>query len=234
MGADIRTDSHHAVVRGVPRLSGAPVRASRHPCRRRPWWWPGWPPRARPSSTPPTTSTAATRTSWASWRRSAPTSSASTICVASSARFGWLLLASLGNASRSAAADSAPARGVASSRARPRPARLGAWPRAGARPAGRWARAPSASRPNHPGGRRALGDLQRGQDLVGVVALDLEAAGRVRGELEGRLDAGGGLLLQVVAVDVVRPGPCRTAGGARPSGRARRRRSDRAGPGRRR
>jgi UDP-N-acetylglucosamine 1-carboxyvinyltransferase len=28
MGADIRTDSHHAVVRGVPRLSGAPVKAS--------------------------------------------------------------------------------------------------------------------------------------------------------------------------------------------------------------
>ncbi|NNE74675.1 MAG: UDP-N-acetylglucosamine 1-carboxyvinyltransferase, partial [Acidimicrobiales bacterium] len=27
MGADIRTDGHHAVVRGVPRLSGAPVRA---------------------------------------------------------------------------------------------------------------------------------------------------------------------------------------------------------------
>ena len=27
MGADIRTDSHHSVVRGVPRLSGAPVRA---------------------------------------------------------------------------------------------------------------------------------------------------------------------------------------------------------------
>jgi UDP-N-acetylglucosamine 1-carboxyvinyltransferase len=27
MGADIRTDSHHAVVRGVPRLSGAPVRS---------------------------------------------------------------------------------------------------------------------------------------------------------------------------------------------------------------
>jgi UDP-N-acetylglucosamine 1-carboxyvinyltransferase len=27
MGADIRTDSHHAVVRGVPRLSGAPVKA---------------------------------------------------------------------------------------------------------------------------------------------------------------------------------------------------------------
>ncbi len=27
MGADVRTDAHHAVVRGVPRLSGAPVRA---------------------------------------------------------------------------------------------------------------------------------------------------------------------------------------------------------------
>jgi UDP-N-acetylglucosamine 1-carboxyvinyltransferase len=27
MGADIRTEGHHAVVRGVPRLSGAPVRA---------------------------------------------------------------------------------------------------------------------------------------------------------------------------------------------------------------
>ena len=27
LGADIRTDAHHAVVRGVPRLSGAPVRA---------------------------------------------------------------------------------------------------------------------------------------------------------------------------------------------------------------
>jgi UDP-N-acetylglucosamine 1-carboxyvinyltransferase len=27
LGADIRTDGHHAVVRGVARLSGAPVRA---------------------------------------------------------------------------------------------------------------------------------------------------------------------------------------------------------------
>ena len=27
MGADIRTEGHHAVVRGVERLSGAPVRA---------------------------------------------------------------------------------------------------------------------------------------------------------------------------------------------------------------
>ena len=27
MGAEIRTEGHHAIVRGVPRLSGAPVRA---------------------------------------------------------------------------------------------------------------------------------------------------------------------------------------------------------------
>jgi len=27
LGANIRTDGHHAIVRGVPRLSGAPVRA---------------------------------------------------------------------------------------------------------------------------------------------------------------------------------------------------------------
>jgi UDP-N-acetylglucosamine 1-carboxyvinyltransferase len=27
LGADIRTDGHHAVVRGVPRLSGAPVKS---------------------------------------------------------------------------------------------------------------------------------------------------------------------------------------------------------------
>ena len=28
LGADIRTDGHHAVVRGVPHLSGAPVKAT--------------------------------------------------------------------------------------------------------------------------------------------------------------------------------------------------------------
>ena len=65
MGADIRTDSHHAVVRGVPRLSGAPVgRPTSGPAPR--WSSPGWPPTARRSSPAPTTSTAATRTSWAS------------------------------------------------------------------------------------------------------------------------------------------------------------------------
>jgi UDP-N-acetylglucosamine 1-carboxyvinyltransferase len=28
LGANVRTDGHHAIVRGLPRLSGAPVRAS--------------------------------------------------------------------------------------------------------------------------------------------------------------------------------------------------------------
>ena len=36
LGADVRTDGHHAVVRGRERLSGAPVRGHRHPGRRRP------------------------------------------------------------------------------------------------------------------------------------------------------------------------------------------------------
>ncbi len=40
MGADIRTEGHHAVVRGVRRLSGAPVRAPT--CEPAPpWCWPG-------------------------------------------------------------------------------------------------------------------------------------------------------------------------------------------------
>ena len=34
LGADIRTNGHHAVVRGVPRLSGAPGAGLRHPGRR--------------------------------------------------------------------------------------------------------------------------------------------------------------------------------------------------------
>ena len=47
MGADIRTEGHHAVVRGVPRLSGArcgpPTSGPGWP-----WCWPGWWPRVRP------------------------------------------------------------------------------------------------------------------------------------------------------------------------------------------
>ena len=74
MGADIRTEGHHAVVRGVRRLSGAPVRApTSGPAP--PWSWPGWRPRARPSSPTPSTSTAATRTSRprsAPWARTSP------------------------------------------------------------------------------------------------------------------------------------------------------------------
>ena len=46
LGADVRTTGHHAVVRGVPRLSGAPVRAHDiRPARR--WSSPASPPRAR-------------------------------------------------------------------------------------------------------------------------------------------------------------------------------------------
>ncbi len=40
MGADIRTEGHHAVVRGVPQLSGAPVRAPTS-VPASPWCWPG-------------------------------------------------------------------------------------------------------------------------------------------------------------------------------------------------
>ena len=32
LGAEIRTDGHHAVIRGRPHLSGAPVKSHRHPC----------------------------------------------------------------------------------------------------------------------------------------------------------------------------------------------------------
>ena len=76
LGADVRTDGHHAVVRGGERLSGAPVRATdiragaglvhRRAGRRR---------RDRRCASR-TTSTAATRTSSTTCVRSAPTSSA--------------------------------------------------------------------------------------------------------------------------------------------------------------
>ena len=36
LGADIRVDGHHAMVRGEPRLSGGAGRGHRHPGRRRP------------------------------------------------------------------------------------------------------------------------------------------------------------------------------------------------------
>ena len=77
MGADIRTDGHHAVVRGVAAAVGRAGAGPRHPRRRRAGRGRRWPPTARRSSPTPTTSTAATRTSWASCAvRSAPTSSA--------------------------------------------------------------------------------------------------------------------------------------------------------------
>ena len=74
MGADIRTEGRHAVVRGVPRLSGAPCAPSTcapapRSCSR------ASPPTARRPSSIPTTSTGATPTSRRKLpRRSAPTS----------------------------------------------------------------------------------------------------------------------------------------------------------------
>ena len=62
MGADIRTEGHHAVVRGLPALSGAPVRASDIRAGAA-LVIAGIPPRARRSSPAPGTSTGATSAS---------------------------------------------------------------------------------------------------------------------------------------------------------------------------
>ena len=62
LGADARTDGHHAVVRGIPQLSSAPVWSS--DIRAAPGWsWPVWSPTATPRSTTCSTSTAAIRCS---------------------------------------------------------------------------------------------------------------------------------------------------------------------------
>ena len=71
LGADVRTDGHHAVVRGRPRLSGAPVVAHDIRAGRR-WCSPGSPPQGTTTVGGPPTSTAATPTSWscrAGWER---------------------------------------------------------------------------------------------------------------------------------------------------------------------
>ena len=67
MGARINVHGASAIVRGVSRLSGAPVMATdlRACCRSSS---PAWPPRARPWSTASTTSTAATKR-WSKARR---------------------------------------------------------------------------------------------------------------------------------------------------------------------
>ena len=57
MGADVRTEGRHAVVRGVARLSGAPVRALDVRAGAA-LVLAGLPPTARPSSSSGTTSTA--------------------------------------------------------------------------------------------------------------------------------------------------------------------------------
>jgi UDP-N-acetylglucosamine 1-carboxyvinyltransferase len=63
LGADVRTDGHHAVIRGRTRLSGAPVR---------PWCLPGWWLMGRPRSSRCAISTAATCDSTSSCAGSAP------------------------------------------------------------------------------------------------------------------------------------------------------------------
>ena len=48
MGAEIRTEGHHAIVRGVPRLSGGPGPGAGHQSRRRASFSPASPPTASP------------------------------------------------------------------------------------------------------------------------------------------------------------------------------------------
>jgi hypothetical protein len=98
LGADIRTNGHHAVVRGVPRLSGAPVRA--HDIRAgAAMVVAGLAAEGATTITGCTTSTVATTTSSGACGRWAPTSSASApvdvvdlvdlvVLVASSPGFG--------------------------------------------------------------------------------------------------------------------------------------------------
>ena len=74
LGADLRTDGHHAVVRGRP---DALRRAGRSPTTSAPaprWCWPGWPRRATTVVPSRSTSTAATPGSPRSCAGSAPTS----------------------------------------------------------------------------------------------------------------------------------------------------------------
>lgn len=67
LGADARTDGHHAVVRGLPQLSSAPVWCSDiGPAPA--WCWRGSSPTATPRFTTSSTSIAATRCSWKTWR----------------------------------------------------------------------------------------------------------------------------------------------------------------------
>ncbi len=160
MGADIRTDSHHAVVRGVPRLVGTSVRGLRHPRRRRPGRGRAGRRRRDHHRRRPPRRPRATRTWSASCGRSAPTSSASTEfsspssaalrlaptrfarqCVglrcgapvepdAPARALRLAPLASLGcvGCVVAGSATRRSLRSAASRRARPRPARLGAWP----------------------------------------------------------------------------------------------------------
>ena len=76
LGADIRTDGHHAVVRGVPRLSRRAGAGARHPRRRGDGRGRAGRRGRDGDHAACTTSTAATTTSSGAWRPSAPTSNA--------------------------------------------------------------------------------------------------------------------------------------------------------------
>ena len=73
MGADIRTEAHHAVVRGEPHAVGCAGAGPRHPGRRRPGGRRRCGPTARRWCATPTTSTGATSASSRSWGASART-----------------------------------------------------------------------------------------------------------------------------------------------------------------
>ena len=74
LGADLRTDGHHAVVRGRARALRRPGGGATTSAPVPRWCWPAWPPRARPRSPSRTTSTAATPGSPRCCAGSAPTS----------------------------------------------------------------------------------------------------------------------------------------------------------------
>ena len=159
MGADIRTDSHHAVVRGVPRLSAprcGPTTSAPAPR----WWWPAWPPTARPVISGAHHIDRGYENIVGKLRRSAPTSTASTMMRRHPPRASARSLGSLGTPP-SAVGGRRFRRGVGVD-----VVALGALGRGAARlrrPAAAAARSTRidgpehhrASRPSRPGGRRS-------------------------------------------------------------------------------
>ena len=238
-GAHGRRHPHRQPPRRGPRrrpASRAPRcrRTTSAPARR--WWWPGWPPRARPTSTAPTTSTGATTT----WSASSGSLGADIERLDERPAVDWMAASGLVGVRPAPAVVGFVRLAGLTRRHR---SRAGAFVRS-AWPPRRLGRGPFGS---------ALGHAQEHtiSRTMGTSTISISSqppwwarstrppaawpapcrwcgsrprtAGLVGGELEGRLDAGGGLLLQVVAVDVVLLVGVGQRGGARPSGRARRR-----------